>query len=61
MGKNRKGEVIQKEFNVKEIWHYNISVLMNHYQDQEKMILSEIQNEEGDYIYRERGRLSFNQ
>ena len=36
-----KNKVIQsKQFNVKESWHYNVSILMNHHQDLEKMLSS---------------------
>ena len=41
-----KNKVIQKEgFNVKESQHYNVSVLMNHHQDQERMISIDIKSE----------------
>ena len=36
-----KNKVIQRvEFNMKESRHYNVSVLINHYQDFEKMLSS---------------------
>ena len=36
-----KNKVIQREeFNVKESQHYNISVLRNHHQDLERMIIT---------------------
>ena len=42
-GEKLKNKVIKsEEFNVKERQHYNISVLLNHHQDLEKMILSVI-------------------
>ena len=38
--KIEKKAIQSEEFNVKESRRYNVSVLMNHHQDLEKMILS---------------------
>ena len=45
MEKNWKNKVIQsEEFNVKESWRYNVSVLINLHWDLEKMISSVVKS-----------------
>ena len=63
-----KNKVIQgEESNMKESQRYNVLVLINHHQDEEKMSWSAIrspmdakqntkQNKGGDYVYRKMGR-----
>ena len=48
MEKKMKNKVIQsEEFNVKESRHYNVSVLINHLQNLEKMISSVVRSPMG--------------
>ena len=70
MKKNWRKVIQSKEFNIKESGRYNVSVLINHHQDFEKMLsivvrsLMDVQwntKQEGDYIHRERGGANFNQ
>ena len=40
-----KNKVIQREkFNMKQSRHYHVSILMNHHQDLEKMLLSVVRS-----------------
>ena len=47
-----ENKVIQsEEFNVKESRRYNMSILINHYQDLEKMLSSVVSLQKNVYIY----------